>query len=381
MSVRRKFLTQASAVGVLASLARSGPCQPILSAMPPLPFASSDVPWLDEVVVPPPSMSRVRNDSLRDLQSPDDMSLTQWKTRRLQIIDQWSRFLGYDFQAGKRVVTWKELQKESLEDHDRLRIEYETHPGWKVEAYLLKPKKVSGKAPGAVVLHPTVDHSIDEPIGLKSKDSNLEGPRALGLHLVRRGFIVVCPRNYLWPTNDRIAAKEQAARWLKEQEVANVPMKGMAKMLYDVQIAASLLEQDPQCDRERLSVVGHSLGAKEVLYAMAFDERFRCGAASEGGIGISFSNWEADWYLGSDVKNPDFLLEHHQILALAAPRPLLIVAGESADGDRGWPWLQPAQKVYSLYGKVRLGQYNHRTGHSMTDEAGRRMVEWLSTYG
>src|SRR5262245_24791474 len=36
---------------------------------------------------------------------------------------------------------------------------------------------------------------------------------------------------------------------------------------------------------------GFLLGVKEVLYAMAFDERYRAGVANEGGVGLRMSNW------------------------------------------------------------------------------------------
>ncbi len=95
----------------------------------------------------------------------------------------------------------------------------------------------------------------------------------------------------------------------------------------------------------------------------AFDSRIKVAVASEGGIGIKFSNWDAPWYLGQQVNRPNFTHDHHELLALSAPKPVLIVAGESADGDRGWPMLVDAQKVYR--------QYDGRFGSasSITDKA------------
>jgi len=127
--------------------------------------------------------------------------------------------------------------------------------------------------------------------------------------------------------------------------------------------------------------VGHSLGAKEVLYQAAFDERIKVSVSSEGGIGTKFSNWDAPWYLGSSVKEPAFTHEHHELLALAAPRPFLLIGGESADGDRGWPYIAAALPVYRLYGNPpRLGQYNHRAGHAVPPAALERIEEWFAAY-
>jgi hypothetical protein len=57
------------------------------------------------------------------------------------------------------------------------------------------------------------------------------------------------------------------------------------------------------------------------------------------------------------------------------------MGGESADGDRGWPFIAAALPVYELFGKpARLGQYNHRQGHAVPPPAQERIDEWLLTY-
>jgi hypothetical protein len=38
------------------------------------------------------------------------------------------------------------------------------------------------------------------------------------------------------------------------------------------------------------------------LYAAAFDERYKAVVFSEGGIGLTFSNWDAVWYLGEGIR-------------------------------------------------------------------------------
>ncbi len=72
-------------------------------------------------------------------------------------------------------------------------------------------------------------------------------------------------------------------------------------------ILAALLGVDPK----RLGAIAHSLGAKEVLYLAALDERVRVAVRSEGGIGTSFSNWSDPWYLGDAIRRPDF---HHETM-------------------------------------------------------------------
>ncbi len=76
---------------------------------------------------------------------------------------------------------------------------------------------------------------------------------------------------------------------------------------------------------------------------------------------------------------------HHELLALIAPRAFLILGGETgpgaADGDRSWPLIEAALPVYRLYSESpRLGLLNHGKGHSIPDETGARLIEWLETY-
>jgi hypothetical protein len=123
-------------------------------------------------------------------------------------------------------------------------------------------------------------------------------------------------------------------------------------------------------DPQRIGIFGHSLGAKEVLYVAAFDERVKCAVSSEGGVGLKFSNWDAVWYLGPESKQPGFNRENHELLALTAPRAFLLLAGNSADSDKSWAFIEAALPVYRLLGvPEHLGWLNHGLGHRYAGEA------------
>lgn len=343
---------------------------------------SGDVPWLSEIQTQPAQVPADAPRVSHLLQEGDGRPITtlaQWEQRRQALRHWWLQFLG-PLPGGREPgrpappPAIRILEEDRAAGVIRQRVSYEVEPGLSTEAYLLRPLQVTKRVPGVAVFHSTVNHTIRQPAGL-------EGPseKFFGLYLAQQGCVCLCPRNFLWPANrvERLDASGETARW----QSRNPGSRGMAKMLYDAVVALDILASLPEVDDRRLGAVGHSLGAKEVLYLAAFDERVAASVSSEGGIGTRFSNWDAPWYLGPAIREPGFTHEHHELLALAAPRPLLIVGGESADGDRGWPLIQAALPVWALYGRpVRFGQYNHRQGHAVPPEALTRIQEWLLTY-
>jgi len=338
---------------------------------------SREVPWLAEIQQQPekvPADAPKLSNFLLDDQGRRITTLEGWKKRRAELRQWWLGFLG-PFPAVRTIAPkLSVIEEDKIEGVIRQLVRYEVEPGIATEAYLLKPEKLSGKAPGIAVFHSTVNYTIRQPAGL-------EGPpeKHFGLRYAKKGCICFCPRNFLWPANrlERLDANAEVKKLADRAPQA----KGMAKMLYDALVAVDILASQPDVDASRLGCVGHSLGAKETLYLAAFDERLKATVSSEGGIGTKFSNWDAPWYLGPTIKEPTFTHEHHELLALAAPRPFLLVGGNSADGDRGWPFIAAALPVYELYGTpARLGQFNHGKGHAVPPEAEERIEEWLMTY-
>lgn len=341
-------------------------------------FLGGEVPWLDQVATPPTPVPEAK-EKLQPLLVQENgkpiKTMLEWKVRRAVLRDKWLEFLGPMPERPKSGFT--ELKTEELDRVQRIRIRYECEPGLMVEAYLLKPKgePTGPKSRAALVaLHQTTNNTIDEIAGVSGG-----GQQAIGLQLAERGFVVICPRNYLWENVPNLPA---AVDRFKERHPKAL---GMHKMLYDAQRATDLLAHVPEVDPQRIGSVGHSLGAKEVLYLAAFDDRIRATVASEGGITFKSTNWDAPWYLGSGIRNPDFERNHHELLALIAPRAFLVLGGEqgsgAADGNRSWPLIKEAQSAYSVMGSpVRVGLLNHGKGHSIPPDAFDKLAQWLETY-
>jgi dienelactone hydrolase len=337
--------------------------------------SAQDVPWLADVqdsLVELPMDAPKLKPLLIDENGRAITTLEGWQRRQDAIRRWWLDFLGPLRVERGRPPTFEVVAEDHPDGVVRQLVRYEVEPGLPVEAYLLKPARIQGSCPGVVALHSTVRHTIRQPAGVEGKPE-----KAFGLKMARRGYVAICPRCFLW-SNDLSVSYQQHVEQFRGRHPNS---KGMAKMLYDAMVAVDILEALPEVDPKRLCAVGHSLGAKQVLYLAAFDKRIRATVSSEGGVGTRFSNWEAPWYLGRTIRGDSFDHEHHELLGLIAPRPFLLLGGDSADGDRSWPFIEAALPVYRLYGGTpRLGLFNHRKGHSVPPEAERRIYEWLETY-
>lgn len=342
-----------------------------------LAFPETDVTWLSEVTVVPPGAAKLEALPLAPLLKRDDGRLvttaTEWPARRAEILNAWTDFLGpmpKRPQSGFEVIATEELER-----CVRKKIRYECEAGVFVEAFLLVPKGAP-QAPGIVGLHQTTARTIDEIAGVPGAGPNQQ---ALGLRLAEAGFVVMCPRNFLW---ENAPSLNDAVAHFKTRHPQAL---GMRKMLYDAMRAVDILQSAPECRAGKVGAIGHSLGAKEVLYLAAFDNRIAAAVASEGGVTFPSTNWDAAWYLGPAIRQPGFVRNHHELLALIAPRPFLILGGEqgpgAADGVRSWKVIEPAQAVSKLVGQpVRVGLLNHGKGHSIPTDAYDKSVEWLRTY-
>jgi Dienelactone hydrolase family len=308
---------------------------------------------------------------LIDPQGKPIASKAAWDEERTRLLARWQQVLG-EFPKVKPPLKTQVLATEQLPGFSRQWVKYQVEDGLFADGYLLTPEPAKGKLPAVVVFHPTSKLQARGVAGLSPKYPEEEWQ---GLQLVRRGYVVWCPRNYIntdgtdWAGNTRLVLARHPG-WT-----------GMTRMTWDAIRAADFLESLSNTDPGRIGCLGHSLGAKEVLYAMAFDPRYKAGVASECGIGLRFSNWDAPWYLGAKIHDPGFKLEHHELLGLIAPRAFLLLAGDSADNDRSWAFIETARPIYQLLGAPdNIGWFNHHLGHRYAPEARALAESFLSRH-
>src|SRR5262249_14208230 len=212
------------------------------------------------------------------LVTPDGKKITTkdaWEKERTRLREAWLARMGKPPQTAEKL----DVRTEKIEEQDgyeRRLGRFQSEGDDRILAYLLVPAglKDGEKRPAVVVFHQTTRDTLKEPVGLGQKPE-----LALALHLVKRGYVTLSPECYILKDKDGWA-KGQAAALEKRRP----GWTGMGKMTFDASRCVDYLETLPMVDRERIGCIGHSLGAKEVLYALAFEPRYKVGVFSEGGI-------------------------------------------------------------------------------------------------
>jgi dienelactone hydrolase len=298
-----------------------------------------------------------------------------WEAARLALRDRWLKHLG----ASPERPAALDVQAEPAEKQDgyaRQLVSFAAEGTDRLRAYLLVPDGLTPgeRRPAVVVFHATTPDTLRQPAGLGSRPD-----LALAVHLARRGYVALSPEcAMLRRPAEGVGAIDAARGQVTELARRRPGWTGMGKMTFDASRCVDFLASRPSVDPARIGCVGHSLGAKQVLYAMAFEPRYRAGVANEGGVGLRMSNWFDPWYLGPGMKAHVPASEHHQLLALAAPRAVLIGGGGSADGEASWPFVRAARPVYELLGAGdRIGLHDHKAGHTFPTEARRVAYRWL----
>jgi dienelactone hydrolase len=311
------------------------------------------------------------------LVAPDGSRITtadEWEGQRQLILNKWLRFLG---QLPRRQcpLAPKEIETATVDGSiTRKKLKLQVEPDLWMDCYLFVPSG-KGPFPACVCLHPTTDETIREPAGLGTREG-----RSFALDLARRGYVTIAPENFEWYYPHPTTAKG----WDKFHAVAaafrakHPGVKGMAKMVYDASRSVDYLESLPMVRKDAIGAIGHSLGAKEVTYLMAFDERVVCGVSSEGGVAFEFTNYHDPWYLGPDIRKEGFNLYAHEVVALIAPRAWLLIGGNDTDGDKSWPYVEAVLPIYRmLHHPGAVGLFVHGKGHAVPPEAREIAFRWL----
>lgn len=277
----------------------------------------------------------------------------------------------------------------------RRRVVLESEPGESIPGYLFVPISArSSKRVALICPHQTVQEGKDEPAGIRGN------PRlAIALALARRGYVTLtydaaCFGERHDPASghygDAIPFYERHPKWSM-----------MGKMAWDVSRAVDYLHSLDFVDRERIGCIGHSHGGYTTWFAMALDERIAAGVSSCGFDTFRYDGNPYRWshatallprlgfyvtnprigirnYSGvPDSETPQIPFDMHWVLALAAPRPLLLTASDDDHifPNSGWSTRKAEERLRPAY--ANLETFYFRGGHGFPPESEARAFDFI----
>ena len=256
-------------------------------------------------------------------------------------------------------VSFELTSVEEFDNYYRKTLQYSV-AGEPIEAYLLVPKVIEGKAPAIVAIHQDGSHrpyefGKGEPAGVHG-DPEL----AYGLELCQMGYVVICPDRFGFESrmlsNSRfkdvfagfpITVRYEEAGETKSVDLTEDLFKGAMGNYYliegktalgmtvcELMAAVDILGSLNEVDTDRIGVIGHSAGGLLSAILMYVDERIKVGCSSCG------------TFLISDIYNPEYLRpmngfsglltvpglklwgDFDEVLAGLYPRPFLETSGD-----------------------------------------------------
>lgn len=255
-----------------------------------------------------------------------------------------------------------------------------------------------------------------------------EGPMAAVIRLIFGKYIIEGPnelilkRGYAYATlyAGPFAADSAAAAGPQLEKLGRILPEGrtpegvLAVWAAAYGWALDVLEADPRIDEGRTAVWGHSRQGKAALLAAAFDPRIEGAMVMQAGKGgatltrsyagetveqltTSYPHWFSPAYAAYSGRERDMPVDQHQLIALAAPRPLLLGNGWKdvwSDPNGSFRAAQGADPVYELLGADGLMQKGLRDttargeidffiregGHGVRVKDWDYMLDWLDRW-
>lgn len=331
---------------------------------------------------------------LRDLRTADDGSAIRdqgdWQKHRASIAKRFLDVVGcfpprsqpldvrWGATTGLPLYTRREVSFVGEGPHDR------------ITALVLVPKGLKGRTPAVLCPHPT--HMDGKEATAVAGAENRDGYH-YGWELAERGFITIVWDHFTVPP--RVAEGKQYDS--REFERTHPNWSPLGKAAWDAMRCIDFLETLPEVDASRIGCTGLSLGGNTTLFATAFDPRIRAGVVACGMSTLRGDRnrrycWvrEKENYhympkLGSWLDRGELPFDFHEIAALAAPRPLMMISGYHDEWCPGsavmGEFAVRMHDIYDLHGKPEAFSHVHHGEHHSFGPMWRRMAyDWLERW-
>ncbi len=297
-----------------------------------------------------------------------------WRVRREGIRERWEQFLGAPklqpfTPAVREIDTFRQFGATT-----RVFL-IQTEPDRWMRASVIEPPG-GALRPLPVLIVPFYD--VDSPNGMNMGGRRVDplGGVSFAYLAAQRGYLAVSVR---WFGMDY---GESYAEAMTNLALRHPGCTGLGKWVWDAHRLLDYLYTRPDVDRDRIAIMGWSLGGKMALYATAFDERIKAAVSYEPGIGLPLSNYGDYWYLGAKRNQMPAGMDQHELLALIAPRGFLLFGGGKGDTRESWHYINAAKSVYALLGGANnIGYlFDEKVGHRPPPEIVTRAFDWLERY-
>ena len=224
------------------------------------------------------------------------------------------------------------LDSENCGSYRRDHIVYDTAPGMSVPAYLLVPHDRTTPGPAVLAAHghgsgKTEVCGIDG--GDPARRAEIDAHNGDYAHqLAEAGYVVLAPDHRTFGERQDWNPPNLYGCDLTHTHVTLVGDRLLTLDLWDLRRGLDLLCEHQLVDPKRVGMVGLSFGGTTTLFLAAWDRRVRAAVVSG-----YFSSWgvcgAVPWNMCGSQVLPGIAteLDHAELGALVAPRPLLIESG------------------------------------------------------
>ena len=270
------------------------------------------------------------------------------------------------------------VSEETTDKYIRRKVRFTPEPEDRVPAWILIPRQTSQTTPypAMLCLHQTNNVGKDEPVGLGGL------PALRYAHeLAELGFVCIAP-DYPSFGEYRYDFKTQGAH----------SASGSMKAIWNNIRAVDLLETLPLVDKNRIGVIGHSLGGHNALFTAFFDDRLKAVVTSCGFTQFhdyykgQLKGWTSDRYMPliretyqNDPNKVPF--DFYEILAGIAPRGCysnspINDSNFEVEGVR--KAFERAESVFALYGaESKLKLATPDALHDFPEPQRKEAYQWL----